>query len=838
MRNSFYWLAFLLLLLGESLILVFNFKLPIEFSVLAVQSGSMAPVIKPGSLVIVRPAFNYQKGEIITFQDSRNPQYLVTHRIFEIKGENFITKGDANNVADKNEVAKERILGKVVLAIPFLGYPVSFAKTQTGLIVLVIIPAVVIVYSEVLNVQKEIKKLWLGRKKKSQNLKQRIINISIKLLIALFVFSFLFIKETNSYFFDLEITGENSFSAGWWTDDEPPESSIIGLGPDQTSHNFFIDYHAEDFPSSGVKEVALYYAYTFVPDSWFYFATDVPDEFGEGSFEFNSPFGDSIYYFKTIATDNAGNTEVKDLAEAIVQVDTQKPITALSLGEFGENRFAVQELLANGNFEDSSNPSRGWNAGGNGDHRVVDDPTVVKRGDNSFLIGFKNTDLAGLTNLPAKDFLYQDLDLSDHSSATLSFWYRLETEDILDYDWFHVLIKNPITNEAFSRVVHDGSTSFRGDVLDFDWKEVTQSISQFVGQMVRLYFEVENTGDTDNRTWVYLDDIRVTEGDNYFTADAPVSLESSDASGSGVLTTEYKVDEGGWEEYLGPFHLVVPEGEHQLTYRSEDFNGLIEDEKTIDLVASPSAQFFGIVLNQISARPAGSDTGNSGLPLDGEWVELWNNSGDPIDVNGWVLYESDEGKLPISISNADNDGDLSDAGETVVPDGGWLKVYRNGDGDFTLNDDGDKVELYTNYKTSGGVLIDSFAYGAVVSDDKTWRRIPDGTGTWADPVFLEEVSFFFSEDKKAVGFSVKNISQDEKLSYEITYNADQGGQGIKGEIEINGQETISREDLKLGTCSAEGKVCTDHTGIKEINLKIVLIKPNGEDKIIEKKLTR
>ncbi|OGZ98478.1 MAG: hypothetical protein A3C07_02615 [Candidatus Sungbacteria bacterium RIFCSPHIGHO2_02_FULL_47_11] len=136
-----------------------------------------------------------------------------------------------------------------------------------------------------------------------------------------------------------------------------------------------------------------------------------------------------------------------------------------------------------------------------------------------------------------------------------------------------------------------------------------------------------------------------------------------------------------------------------------------------------------IVLNEIIPDPAGSDIGSVAMPLDGEWVELYNKSGVAVDVNGWFLRDADSNILTISASKGDNDGDLSDAGETIVPAGGTLTVYRNGASGLTLNDDGDTVQLLTD--TS--VLVDSFTYVVDVGTGNSIARMPDGIGAWVDP---------------------------------------------------------------------------------------------------------
>lgn len=140
-----------------------------------------------------------------------------------------------------------------------------------------------------------------------------------------------------------------------------------------------------------------------------------------------------------------------------------------------------------------------------------------------------------------------------------------------------------------------------------------------------------------------------------------------------------------------------------------------------------------VVLNEILPNPAGVD--DAAMP-EGEWVELYNNSAVDIDVAGWVLYNSqDSSALVISTDNSDNDGNPFDAGETIVPAGGYLVVYRDGTTTFSLNEaaEGDTVRLY-NASLAAGDLIDSHTYLGVVAEEKTIARIPDGTGPWVDPI--------------------------------------------------------------------------------------------------------
>ena len=90
------------------------------FSVAVVGSGSMAPELQVGDIIIMKEFESYDINDIVTFNS--NNEYLVTHRIIERNGDNFVTKGDSNNTKDADTVAKENIEGKVILNSKLLGW--------------------------------------------------------------------------------------------------------------------------------------------------------------------------------------------------------------------------------------------------------------------------------------------------------------------------------------------------------------------------------------------------------------------------------------------------------------------------------------------------------------------------------------------------------------------------------------------------------------------------------------------------------------------------------------------------------------------------------------------
>lgn len=106
--------------------------MPFGIGVAVVLSGSMEPEISSGDLLIVTEREGYAVEDIVVYQDGR---MAVTHRIISISGDEVITKGDANNAPD-DPITMSQVKGKVLFAIPLLGYLVDMIKTPVGTIVI------------------------------------------------------------------------------------------------------------------------------------------------------------------------------------------------------------------------------------------------------------------------------------------------------------------------------------------------------------------------------------------------------------------------------------------------------------------------------------------------------------------------------------------------------------------------------------------------------------------------------------------------------------------------------------------------------------------------------
>lgn len=105
----------------------------------------------------------------------------------------------------------------------------------------------------------------------------------------------------------------------------------------------------------------------------------------------------------------------------------------------------------------------------------------------------------------------------------------------------------------------------------------------------------------------------------------------------------------------------------------------------------------GILINEIYAP---------GTP---DWVELYNPSNEEIDITNWKLL--DNSTTPIKTFSQ---------GTTIGPNAFFVIEVSN-----RLNNSGDHVKLVDQ----NGTQLNQFEY-TTISENKSFARIPDGSGSW------------------------------------------------------------------------------------------------------------
>lgn len=130
-----------------------------KFSLYTIISGSMIPNINVYDVVIdvrVDEPEDIKIGDVITFYSDAPEVHgsTITHRVISIiknsdGSYNFQTKGDNNLVEDSTTVPFEKVVGKVALRIPQLGRVQFFLASSFGWLILIMIPALYIIFKDI-----------------------------------------------------------------------------------------------------------------------------------------------------------------------------------------------------------------------------------------------------------------------------------------------------------------------------------------------------------------------------------------------------------------------------------------------------------------------------------------------------------------------------------------------------------------------------------------------------------------------------------------------------------------------------------------------------------------
>ena len=121
-----------------------------------ILTSSMVPTYPPGTLVIVRPVAvdDIHIGTVVTYQLESGKPEVVTHRVVAINQPNvpdgeatFITKGDANDVADENPVQYVPIRGAVWYSVPYIGWINNVVNGDMRSVAIPIIAGLLFIYA-------------------------------------------------------------------------------------------------------------------------------------------------------------------------------------------------------------------------------------------------------------------------------------------------------------------------------------------------------------------------------------------------------------------------------------------------------------------------------------------------------------------------------------------------------------------------------------------------------------------------------------------------------------------------------------------------------------------
>ena len=127
--------ALTLLISGSVIVLCVGVGALLGFRALVVRSGSMAPAIRSGDVVVTRlvgPSA-VEPGEVVTFRDPSRHGDLVTHRVVQVRRQGdrlaFVTRGDANTGEERWSIPRDGTIGAAMFRVPGAGHVLAWLRT-------------------------------------------------------------------------------------------------------------------------------------------------------------------------------------------------------------------------------------------------------------------------------------------------------------------------------------------------------------------------------------------------------------------------------------------------------------------------------------------------------------------------------------------------------------------------------------------------------------------------------------------------------------------------------------------------------------------------------------
>ncbi|MDQ4048439.1 MAG: signal peptidase I, partial [Actinomycetota bacterium] len=128
-----------------------------------VLSGSMEPAIGTGDIVVVERISppDARVGDVVTFSDPEDSGRLITHRVRSSRRRgariDFVTKGDANNAAERWRVQADGVISRVRYRVPEVGRLALVMRRRGGLALFVLVPLLLLGTHE-------IARIWVPQK--------------------------------------------------------------------------------------------------------------------------------------------------------------------------------------------------------------------------------------------------------------------------------------------------------------------------------------------------------------------------------------------------------------------------------------------------------------------------------------------------------------------------------------------------------------------------------------------------------------------------------------------------------------------------------------------------
>lgn len=292
------------------------------------------------------------------------------------------------------------------------------------------------------------------------------------------------------------------------------------------------------------------------------------------------------------------------------------------------------------------------------------------------------------------------------------------------------------------------------------------------GQVARVTAQVTSSNGIDHVSLYYASDLvgnftEITMFDD--------GAHNDGAASDGVYGADIPAFAGGtWVRFY--VEAVAGNAAKSASYSPKG----AEHDVYVYLVAPAVSAANDVAINELMASNSTTMADAAG-DFD-DWVELYNKSGQPVDISGWYLTDN--------LTNLDK---WEINANTILPADGYLIIWADEDSaqgvdhaNFKLSASGETLWLLN----SNLELVDSVSFGTQTTD-MGYARVPNGTGN-----FVAQAPTFNANNE--TGVSVKTIA-DAVPTFLVFPNPAQTRFYVKREI-------TAAEDTNLLVTNALGEV--------------------------------
>lgn len=162
-----------------------NNKSVLGYRLFIIKTGSMHGTLEIGDLIVTKKTSKerLQIGSVISFVSSDPDIFgeVNTHRIVDIKGDSYYTKGDATDFIDQASINYADILGELAWKSAFAGKALMWLAKPMHMFLFVILPTAFMMYLEIGNGAQKIRRLFFKNKKNpNYGDEQKILNLLLQ----------------------------------------------------------------------------------------------------------------------------------------------------------------------------------------------------------------------------------------------------------------------------------------------------------------------------------------------------------------------------------------------------------------------------------------------------------------------------------------------------------------------------------------------------------------------------------------------------------------------------------------------------------------------------------